>query len=774
MKRKRLLGQRPVIAVAVAIGTVAASVIVAGSSGSAVADNQPLYLNQQASNQARANDLVGRMTLAEKIGQMTQIEVSQIVGNCNYGAGPLNPTCAQNVLGNLAVGSILSGGGSPPTEDINGADTPADWANAINSIQQYAIAHNPLHIPITYGADVVHGHSNVVGDTIFPAQIGMGASYDTNLEKQAEASAGAAAAATNVRWGFGPVADVDMDTRWGRYNESFGEDPTLDGAMEAAGVSGLQQNGQVAASVKHFASYGGASSGLDRTDANLPLRWLQDDEFPSYQGGVDAGADTVMVDSGAIDGVPATGSHYLLTDVLRNQMHFTGVAVSDWNDVEALQTKYHSAADYEHAIAQAVNAGVDMTMVPLDGPTFVTNLTKAVNDHLISMQRINQATERILELKFKTGIFDHPYVDASKANQTVGADAPLARQAAAESSVLLQNTGNVLPLANSAHITVTGPSADSVSNTLGGWTIGWQGVPAGSPETAVTVLAGLKAQGGANVNYAASQSDAVAAAGSTDDYVVVVGNGAGAEGPNDKRDPSLPADQQAEIAALVATGKPVVVVVVDDRPLALGSLEKSGGGVTPAGLLMAWRPGTQGGNGVADVLYGATNPSGRLPVSWPKENTDNPNSYRLLTLPNTYNGTGPVYQPLYAFGAGLSYTNYTFGTVSASKAGNAVKVNVAVSNAGGKAGDVVVPVYVSQPVSNPIQPAQRLVGFARVHLAAGASTTVTVNVPKSNLAITQGDINSTQAPSVESGQYVFSSGALGAALPTNASASVTF
>jgi beta-glucosidase len=189
---------------------------------------------------------------------------------------------------------------------------------------------------------------------------------------------------------------------------------------------------------------------------------------------------------------------------------------------------------------------------------------------------------------------------------------------------------------------------------------------------------------------------------------------------------------------------------------------------------MAWRPGTQGGNGVADVLYGATNPSGRLPVSWPKENTDNPNSYRLLTLPNTYNGTGPVYQPLYAFGAGLSYTNYTFGTVSASKAGNAVKVSVAVSNAGGKAGDVVVPVYVSQPVSNPIQPAQRLVGFARVHLAAGASTTVTVNVPKSNLAITQGDINSTQAPSVESGQYVFSSGALGAALPTNASASVAF
>jgi beta-glucosidase len=749
-------------------------VIVAGSSGSAIADNQPLYLNQQAPAQARANDLVNRMNLAEKIGQMTQVEVSQIVGNCNYGAGPLNPTCAQNVLGNDAVGSILSGGGSPPTEDINGADTPADWANAINAIQNYAIAHNPLHIPIIYGADVVHGHSNVVGDTIFPAQIGMGATYDPALEKQAEASAGAAALATNVRWGFGPVADVDMDTRWGRYYESFGEDPTLDAAMESAGVAGLQSSGQVAASVKHFAGYGGATSGLDRTDANLPLRWLQDDELPSYQGGISAGADTVMVDSGAINGVPATSSHYLLTDVLRNQMHFNGLAISDWGDVQALQTTYHLVGDYEHAIALAVDAGVDMTMVPYDGTTFEANLTKAVNDHLIPMSRINQATERGLELKFKTGIFDHPYVDATKANQTVGMDAAVARQAAAESSVLLQNSNNVLPLATSAHITVTGPSADSVTNTLGGWTIGWQGLPSGSPETAVTVLAGLKAQGGANVNYAATQSAAVAAAGGTDDYVVVVGNGPGAEGPNDKRDPSLPADQQAEIAALVATGKPVVVVVVDDRPLALGSLERSGGGVTPAGLLMAWRPGTQGGNGVADVLYGAANPSGRLNVSWPKQNTDNPNSYRLLTLPATYNGTGPVYQPLYPFGAGLSYTNYSFGTVSANKTGNGVQVSVAVSNTGSKDGDLVVPVYVAQPVSDPLVPAQRLVGFTRVHLKAGASTTATINVPRSNLAITQGDIDSSQAPSVESGQYVFSSGALGAALPTNASASVTF
>lgn len=774
MRTKRLPTRRPLVALVAALAAAAGSVMVSGAQSPASADNSPLYMDQQASPAARAADLVSRMTLAEKIGQMTQIEVSQIVGNCNYGAGPLNLTCAQAVLGNDAVGSILSGGGSPPTEDSNGADSPADWANAINAIEAYAIAHNPLHIPIIYGADVVHGHNNVLGDTLFPQEIGMGSTWDPTLEKQVETAAGQDALATNVRWGFGPVADVDMDSRWGRYYESFGEDPTLDASMEAAGVSGLQSSSEVAATVKHFAGYGGATSGLDRTDANLPDSWLQDDEFPSYQGGLNAGADTVMVDSGAIDGVPATSSHYLLTTVLRGQMHFSGAVVSDWGDIAALQSTYHLVSNYEQAVALAINAGVDMAMVPYDANSFQTAVTAAVNDHLISVARIDQATERILELKFKTGIFDHPYVDASTANKTVGANAPLARQAAAESSVLLQNSGDVLPLAKSAHITVTGPSADSVANTLGGWSIGWQGLPAGSPETAVTVLDGLQAQGGSNVTYASTQAQAVAAASTTDDYVVVVGSPPGAEGPNDQRDPALPADQQAEVAALVATGKPVVMVLIDDRPDTLGSLVTSSGGVTPAGLLMAWRPGTQGGNGVADVLYGDVNPSGRLSVSWPSQATDNPNSYRLLTLPSTNGSGSPVYQPLYPFGYGLSYTNYSFGAVTAAKSGGSVTVKVSVANTGGQPGDLVVPVYVSQPVSDPLVPAQRLVGFTRVHLNAGQKTTVTVTFPTSNLAISQGDIGSTAPPSIESGQYIFSSGALGAALPTNASASLNF
>lgn len=776
MRSKRLrnvaASARTLVAMSATAGMITASMLAVGGSA-ATASATPTYLDQHASGQARAADLAARLTLAEKIGQMTQIEVSKIVGNCNYGPGPLNPTCARQVLGDSAVGSILSGGGSPPTEDINGANSPQDWATAINAIEKFSIDHTRLHIPVIYGADVVHGHNNVNGDTIFPAEIGIGASYDPALEKAAQVSANKAADATNVRWAFGPIGDVNRDTRWGRYNESFSEDPTLAGAMESAAVTGLQTGGQVAASVKHFAGYGQSGNGLDRTNADMSPRWLQDNVLPSYQGGIAAGTETVMVDSGSVAGVPATSSHYLLTTVLRQQMRFDGVVISDWGDISALQSTYHLATDYEHAAALAVNAGVDMAMEPYSATSFANAMLAAVRDHLVSQQRITQAAERVLELKFRTGVFDHPYVDASKANQTLGMDAPLARQAAAESTVVLQNGNGVLPLPSTAHVTVTGPNADSIPATLGGWSIGWQGVPPGNSEQAVTVLNGLRGAGGANVSYAATQSAAVAAAGTTDDYVVVVGSGPGAEGPNDRRDPSLPADQQAEVAALVATGKPVVVVVVDDRPLALGSLVRPGGGVTPAGLVMAWRPGTQGGNGVADVLYGAVNPSGRLSVTWPKLSTDNPNTYLLNTLPTTNNSGTPQYQPLYPFGAGLSYTGYAFGAVTASTNHDTVSVTVAVSDTGGRDGDLVVPVYVSQPVSNPIVPAKRLAGFTRVHLTAGQSSTATVTFPVSRLAITLGDVDGTRR-GVEPGQYVFSSGALGSALPTNASASLTF
>ena len=437
-------------------------------------------------------------------------------------------------------------------------------------------------------------------------------------------------------------------------------------------------------------------------------------------------------------------------------MGFDGVVISDWNDVAALVNSYHVAPDYEHAIALAVNAGVDETMEPYDADSFVQNLTKAVSDGLVSKQVVEQAAERILAMKFKLGLFDDPYVDAFKANAILGADTALARTAAAESSVLLRNQNNVLPLSTSAKLVVTGPAADSVADTLGGWSVGWQGVPSGSTEGAVTVLKGLQ-NADSNVTYASDQASAVAAAANADAVVVVAGRDPGSEGPNDQRDPTLPADQQALIAALQATGKPVIVVLIDDRPDVLGTAASADA------LLMAWRPGSQGGNGVADVLFGVVNPSGRLPVTWPMSATDQPDGYRQQTLPTTYNGSGPVYQPQYPFGAGLSYTTYTSSVSNVSGSTAGVTVKVAVANTGSRAGDLVVPVFASQPVSSVLVPSKRLVGFTRVHLDAGQSSTVTVEVLSSALALMPGDVNSDGPLTVEHGLYVFSTGTAGSA-----------
>jgi beta-glucosidase len=499
----------------------------------------------------------------------------------------------------------------------------------------------------------------------------------------------------------------------------------------------------------------------------MSLRTFQTEQLPSYKKAIDSGALTVMVNSSSINGVPATGSRYLLTQVLRKQLGFTGVAISDWQDVAALQTKYHVVADYEHAIALAVNAGVDVTMEPYDANAFVTNLNAAVRDGLVSRARIKQAAARVLALKYKLGLFDHPYVDASKANAILGADTALARRAAAESSVLVRNQGNVLPLASTAKVVVTGPTADSVADTLGGWSVGWQGVPTGSAETAVTVRAGLVAAGGANVTYAATQAQAVADAPSANAIVAVLGRPPGAEGPNDQRDPTLPADQQALVTALKATGKPVIVVLIDDRPDVLGTA------ATADSVLMAWRPGTEGGDGVADLLYGKVNPSGKLPVSWPAQATDQPSDYLYNTLPNTYNGNGAVYQPAYPFGFGLSYSPTSASVIGVARTGSTVSVRLTVANTGTVAEDVVTPVYASQPVSAVLVPAKRLVGFTRTTLAGGQSKTVTVSFPTSVLGVVPGDIDAAGPPTLEPGQYVFSTGTATDAVTASAANTVT-
>jgi beta-glucosidase len=352
--------------------------------------------------------------------------------------------------------------------------------------------------------DAVHGFGHPWQAPLFPQSIGMGATWDPSLAKTGGEVTANAVAATGWNWVFAPVQDLARDNRWGRYYETWSEEPALDAAMGAANVSGLQakRSGlQVTATVKHFAAYSASINGHDRVQAEAPIRYLQDTLLPGYTAAINAGAGSVMVNSGSVNGIPATASHYLLTTVLRDHLGFKGVVISDYGDVPALATTYHLAPDLAGAAALAINAGVDMAMLPFNADQWQTGVQQDVANGSVSVARINQAVTRILTLKFQLGLFDHPMVDASKADAAVesGRDATL--QAARESITLLRNQNNVLPLASGAHLVVTGPSADNMSNQLGGWSVSWQGVfgsghvccvgPANQIPPGTTVLKGL-------------------------------------------------------------------------------------------------------------------------------------------------------------------------------------------------------------------------------------------------------------------------------------------
>src|SRR6266545_2238658 len=739
-----------------------------------------------ASVSARVESLLRRMTLAEKVGQMDQIVIGKLKaasepgnGDCNGGNNdPLQPACLQKVLITDKTGSILAGGTDNPRDN-----TGRGWAEQYNTIQRYAIDHSRLHIPIIFGVDAVHGFGHPFEATLFPQSLGMGATWDPALSEAAGAATREQLLATGGNWNFAPVQDLARDNRWGRYYETWAEQPALSAAIGAANVRGMQGGGfhapQVAATVKHFAGYSGAINGHDRVEAQLPIRYLQDQFLPSYAGGIDAGAATVMVDSGSLNGVPATASRFLLTEELRHRLGFKGVVISDYGDVPALQSAYHVAADLKGAVAQAVNAGIDVSMTPMDSAGWNAALIQAVHEGLVSERRVDESVRRILTLKFRLGLFDHPFVDPDKADAAVKANRDLARKAAAESVTLLRNQDGTLPLATDlGKIVVTGPSAGcdaadpakdpacqaAIANQLGGWSVSWQGPyqplpsddhrnccigPADQIPDATTVLDGIKA---------AVPSTAV---------VAVVGEKPYAEGLGDNPSPALPADQQALIAALQKTGKPVIVVVLAGRPLALGP------GKDAAGLLMAYLPGTEGGSGVADVLFGKVNPSAKLPVSWPSEATQNPPTSQFNPsapsllgdqpkfsdqLPGTNFGQGSGYNPLYSFGFGLSYTTFKVSGLSAtgsvSRHGK-VTARFTVANTGSRAGTDVVPVYVHQPVSGHsiVVPPKRLVGFARVDLDAGQSKSVEVSFPTSELAVTAGDIDGAGRREVQPGAY---------------------
>jgi beta-glucosidase len=567
----------------------------------------------------RVTDLMARMSLDEKLGQMTQAERTA-----------LNP---QSDLATFRIGSVLSGGGSAPSPN-----TAQSWANMYDSFQRTALS-TPLGIPMIYGADAVHGHNNVVGATIFPHNIGLGATRDAALAQQIGRATAEEVAGTGVNWDFAPCLCVARNDRWGRTYESFGEVPSIPTAMTTI-VTGLQGTtlgaapASVLATAKHYIGDGGTTGGVNEGNTQLSETDLRAIHLPPFKAAVDRGVGSVMISYSSWNGVKDHGNRHLITDILKGELGFGGFVVSDWAGIDQIDGQSgFSAAD----IDASINAGIDMVMVPTNYKQFIGMLRTEVNNGHISRARIDDANRRILTKKFQLGLFEHPLADRSFTG-TVGSAAhrAVARQAVRESQVVLKNAGGILPLSKSAKVFVAGKSADDIGLQSGGWTISWQG-GSGNVTPGTTVLQGIRntVAGAGSVTYDRNGNGINAGYTAA---VAVIGETPYAEGAGD-RPGGMGLDQTdlATLSRLRASGVPVVVVLVSGRPLDISAQLPDW-----RALVEAWLPGTEG-QGVVDVLFGSVAPTGKLPVSWPQSASQEP----------VNDGDGKT--PLFPLGFGLTW-----------------------------------------------------------------------------------------------------------------------
>jgi beta-glucosidase len=597
---------------------LAGTALVPAASASAL----PLYKNPHAPVSSRVQDLLARMTLDDKIGQMTEAE--------RQAATPAQAASAR-------LGSILSGGGSTPTPN-----TPAGWADMVDAYQRAATSTG-LGIPTVYGADTVHGHNNVYGATVFPHNIGLGAANDPRLVEKIGAVTASEAAATGVKWGFAPCLCVARDDRWGRTYESFGEVPrnAVANSVVIEGMQGrsLDAKTSIMATAKHFIGDGGTTGGVDQGNTQISLDELRKVHLPPFRAAVDEGVGSVMISFNSWNGVKDHGNKFLITDLLKGELHFSGYVISDWDGINQIDGQPgFTAAE----VSQAVNAGIDMVMVPYDYEKFINTLRAEVQNGHVPMSRVDDANRRILTKKFQLGLFEHPYTDRSlQRDFGSAAHRAVARQAVRESQVLLKNAHGVLPLAKRNNkIFVAGKNADDMGNQAGGWTLTWQGQSGARVIPGSTILDGIKAGAGKGTEVTYDRAGDGIDSG-FEVAVAVVGETPYAEGQGDRpAGLGLDAEDLALLGKLKASGVPTVVVTVSGRPLDITGLLPS-----IDGLVAAWLPGSEGA-GVADVLYGDYNPTGRLSFTWPRSSSQEPIN------------VGDGKQGLFPYGYGLSYRRH--------------------------------------------------------------------------------------------------------------------
>jgi beta-glucosidase len=667
----------------------------------------PSHSQRPANVEQRVNTLLSQMTLAEKLGQLQQLD-----GEAN---GNFRPEHLDLIRKGL-LGSTLNVRGAQRT----------------NQVQRVAMNESRLKIPVLFGFDVIHGYR-----TIFPIPVAEASSWDPALAERSAAVAAQEANNVGLRWTFAPMVDIARDPRWGRITEGAGEDPFLGAAFARARVRGFQgadygAADKVLACAKHWVSYGAAEGGRDYNTTDLSENTLREIYFPPFKAAVDAGVGTLMSSFNAINGVPATSNAFTLTKVLRDEWKFDGFVVSDYTSVKEL-INHGVAADEKEAAAAALNAGVDMEMVSRSYNAFGAQL---LQEKKLSTATIDEAVRRILRIKFRLGLFDRPYSDeAAEANALLRPESiRLAREIAGRSMVLLKNDRETLPLSKSVgSIAVIGPLADDRRAPLGWW------AGDGKEENTITPLAGIRAKVSAQtkVGYAkgcevkddstAGFQEAISLAKQSDVAVVFVGEIADMVGEAASRSTlDLPGRQLELVQAIQATGKPTVVVLVNGRPLTIGWIVNN----VPA-ILESWMGGSQSGNAIADILFGDVNPSAKLPVTFPRTVGQVPMYYNYMNTgrpPEAENRYTSKYldvpwSPLFPFGYGLSYTKFKITNLQLSapriNANGKLTVSAEVENVGQRAGDEVVQLYLRDPVASMTRPVKELKGFQRVTLQPG-------------------------------------------------------
>ncbi len=690
-------------------------------------------------NEGRVLELLARMTLEEKIGQLSQVQ----------SGGSHVPDHLRDAIRAGQVGAV-----------INEVHVPT-----VNELQRLAVEESRLGIPLLVGRDVIHGFR-----TVFPIPLGQAASWNPALIRDGARIAAQEAASTGVNWTFAPMLDIARDPRWGRVAESLGEDPWLSGVLGAAMVHGFQgdpdapERGSIAACAKHFAGYGASESGRDYATTSIPEHDLRNVHLPPFKAAIDAGAMTVMTSFGDLNGIPATANRWLLTDVLRGEWEYTGFVVSDWDSIRQLAVHGITQDDRESA-CEAANAGVDMEMA---SHTYSHHLASLVHDGAVPLAQVDGMVANILRVKFALGLFEHPYTDPSTF-PVPGNEVHLAaaRAAAVESAVLLKNDHHVLPLSRDTvrDLAVIGPLADDPYEQLGTWIFD------GDPHLSRPLLPAIHARlaDSGTVHFArglentrsrntAGFAEAVAAAEKSEVVVLVLGEESILSGEAHCRaDIALPGAQEALIEAVAATGKPIVLVLMTGRALALERIAH-----LCHAILCVWHPGCMGGEAIADLLFGDATPSGKLPVTFPRVTGQIPLFYSQkhggkpptpasyihqddiqarapqLSVGNTSFHLDVHWTPLWPFGHGLSYTTFAYEHMSAGTGemtmDGTITLSVDVINTGERPGQEVVQLYVRDLVGSVTRPVRELKGFQKVLLAPGERRSITFSLSASDLA----------------------------------------